>query len=120
MEMTNLLPLFTGLIGALLGAGASIITTYIQNNAQSKRERIKIVSQLAMDDYKLSIERAKDRAKADATKINIAPAVCYVHYYLNILNLLEEGKLNKSTIIKIMRENMGILDAIEEMKIDNK
>jgi hypothetical protein len=116
MEMDKLLPLFAGLFGALLGAGASIITTYIQNNAQNKRERMKIVSQLAMDDFKLSIDRARDCAKAMGKSIGMAPAVCYVHFYLNILDLLEAGELNENTIIKTIKDNKKILDAIEGLR----
>lgn len=112
MEMTSWFPFFTGIVGALLGAGASIITTYIQNNAQNKRERMKIVSQLAIDDFKLSIDRAKDCAKSTGGRINLAPAVCYLHFYLKIWGLLEAGELNKISIINTMKENLEILEAI--------
>jgi len=108
MELKELLPLFAGFFGALLGAGASIITTYIQNNAQNKRERMKVVSQLAIDDFKLSIERAK----SISARIKLAPAVCYVHFYLKIWELLEIGELNKDSIINTMKDNLDILDAI--------
>jgi hypothetical protein len=115
MGETSLLPLFTGLFGALLGAGASIITTYIQNNSQNKRERMKIVSQLAMDDFKLSIDRAKNCAESTSSRVSLAPAVCYVHFYLKILGLLEAGELNKSSIIDTIKENLDILDAIGDL-----
>lgn len=51
--MDNILTLIVGFLGALVGAGSSILTTYFQNKSQNKRERTKLASQLAIKDFEL-------------------------------------------------------------------
>lgn len=108
--MENVLPLLTGFIGALIGAGASIITMYIQTNAQNKRERNKLASELAIEDFKLSLEMAKSTNKPYA----ILPVTCYVHYHSKLLELLDSGKLDEEGVKELTESNKTVIKAIKK------
>ena len=44
------------LLGALIGAAASIVTIVIQQRYQNKRELLKIAAEIALQDYKRRLE----------------------------------------------------------------
>ena len=49
------LPLAAGLVGALIGAGASIGATYVQSRTEDKRAKILRATTIALEDYKLRL-----------------------------------------------------------------
>lgn len=104
--------LIAGFVGALIGAAASILTVLIQSVYQAKRERMNIVTTLALDDYKTKIELA--RAKGGA----VFPVVLNLHYYLEVAKLLEKGNISPADIQRLDRENIEIHKAITKSNAD--
>lgn len=109
--MENLLPLITGFIGALIGAAASIFTMHLQTNAQSKRERMKLVSDLALEDFKLYLEMGKRLGKP----FTIAPIAAYIHYHSKLLEALESGDLDEDRIVKLTEANKKVIESIKKV-----
>ncbi len=109
--MENLLLLITGFIGALIGAAASIVTTYLQNKSQNKRERMKLVSDLALEDFKLSLEMAKHSGKP----FTIMPITVYSHYHSKLLEALESGDLDEDRIVKLTEANKKVIESIKKV-----
>jgi hypothetical protein len=104
-------PLLSGLIGALIGGGATVLAVWIQASSQAKRERIRIVTEIAMADYKYAVELARDAGKYG----KIPPATLYFHYHLELAKLMESGTITSSGLEKLTRENREIYQVIQDL-----
>lgn len=111
MSSEVLIPLIAALVGAMIGSLTSIATMWFQQRAQSRRERLKVASELAMQDYKNSLELARARGKG----AKIFPVATFQHFHYEILTALDEGKLNKSELHRIKERNHDLIRAFEEM-----
>ena len=49
-----------GLLGALIGAGASILGMHIQQRNQNRRDLVKLATEIVIDDYNRRLKVAKD------------------------------------------------------------
>lgn len=107
--MENYIPLLSGLIGALIGATASIATIIVQSRSQNKRERIKMAAQIAMEDVKISMEIA---LKSGKRTVIPAPTV-YLHYHMKLMELLENNNLDSITLRLLTEENRKIIDSLK-------
>ncbi|HUN54062.1 MAG TPA: hypothetical protein VMU29_02785 [Smithella sp.] len=107
--MENYIPLISGLIGALIGATASIVTIIVQSRLQDKRERIKMAAQIAMDDVKTNVEIALKSGR----KAAIPPPIVYLHYNIKLMELLENNKLDSHTLRVITEENRKLIDSLK-------
>ena len=107
--MENYIPLLSGLIGALIGATASIVTIIVQSRLQDKRERIKMATQIAMDDVKSKVEIAIKSGR----KVEIPPPIVYLHYNIKLMELLENNKLDSHTLRVITEENRKLIDSLK-------
>ena len=96
------------LLGALIGAAASILTIIIQQRYQNKRELLKVASDLALADYKQRFDVA--------SKIggNMPPISAFVHYHVKVLEHMAAGTFSRETIEALSRENTDILRAYAE------
>lgn len=90
------LPLAAGLIGALIGAGASIATTYVQARTEGKRAKILQATNIALEDYKLRLDAAMARGGS------MPPLGVFLAYYLDLLSKLEKKGPLTPTVLKQM------------------
>jgi len=113
MEAKVLIPLLSVLVGAFIGALSSITTIWLQQRAQSKREKIRLATEIARDDHKLMYEIAKEQG------INgtFYPVVAYQHFHYEILEALEKGNLTDKELVKIKVKNEKLLEAIRDSGI---
>jgi len=79
-------PLISGLVGAILGAAASIGTVLVQASIESRRERIRQATQLALEDYKFQIQLKNPGER-------LAPLSLYVDFHMRLAKALEQGPL---------------------------
>ena len=114
--MENYIPLLSGLIGALIGASASIVTIVVQSHFQNKRERLKMAVQTAMDDVKMSMEIALKSERGTA----IPPSIVYLHYHMKLMELLESDKLDSDTLRSLTEENRKIIDSLKLLNIERE
>lgn len=106
------LPLAAGLIGALIGAGASIATTYVQARTEGKRAKILQATNIALEDYKLPLDVAMARGGS------MPPLGVFLAYYLDLLSKLEKKGPLTPTVLKqmsaeqdeLLRAYAGIVD----------
>lgn len=101
--------LVAGLVGALIGAGASVITVWLQTRAQSNRERLRIVMELALEDYKISLEFAR----ASGRRTMIPPVTLFLHYHLEFAKVMEKGEISTDDIKRIVSENQKFSETIK-------
>jgi hypothetical protein len=107
--MTDYLPLVSGLIGALIGASASIAAQFIQARYQSRRDRLRLVTEMAIADHKHVFELAEKMGRP----ATMYPLTVFVHYHAGLLDLLEDNALTPDALRMLKEKNREIMDMIE-------
>ena len=87
--MKNFMPALSGLMGALIGASASVITMLIQSKIHDKRERLRLIKELSIHDF----EKAYEVGIASGRSFEIIPIVVYMHYHSKLLSFMEKDEL---------------------------
>jgi hypothetical protein len=108
--MIDYVPLLSGLIGALIGAGASIAAQFIQARFQSRRDRLKLITDMALADHKHTFEVAQKMGRPTL----MYPLPVYVHYHAGLLALLEDNALTPEALRNLKEKNREIMDMMEE------
>lgn len=95
-------------LGAIIGAGSSIATMLIREHFQTKRDRVRIASELAIKEYDHDIEEAKGTPEGGL----IPPLSAYLIYHANLLEeLLKKEKINVDKIRELSKEKDRIANA---------
>jgi hypothetical protein len=97
------------LLGALIGAAASIVTIIIQQRYQNKRELLKIASELALQDYRHRCDILAEKGG------KMPPVSAFVHYHVQVLEHMANGTFTPETIQRLSEENGRILSAYTEL-----
>ena len=108
--MKEYLPIITGFLGAIIGAAASVVTIYLQNSAQNKRDRIKLASELAIEDFKLALKMAETSGKPHT----VLPIAVYVHFHTKLLEALDAGELDEEKIHELTESNKKVIKAVKK------
>ena len=114
MEIQPLIPLLAALAGAVVGGGASVLTIWIQQSAHSRREKMKLASELALENFKMVYENMKERRKSG----RLLPLAAWQHLHYEILSALEKGNLTEADVRRIWKENNKIEATLVELKDD--
>ena len=104
-------PLASGLAGAVIGALASIAAMWIQARTQDRRERLRHAADLALEDYKFQLDLATKSGK----KVSIPPVVLFLHYHIELMDLMEKGKLTAENLKYLAESNNEIHQVIKDL-----
>lgn len=96
-----------GLLGAVIGALASVGGMYVQQKQQNRRDRLKIAVDLAIQEYNRDLELAK----AKTGGAFVAPLDSYVICHASLLDALAEGVVTPEKIRELTSERDRILAA---------
>ena len=99
------LPRISGLIGAVIGAAASVLTVIVQARNETRRHRIGVLADLALKE----VIAAAENSRLSGFSGTVAPPVVYMHFYGRVLTLIESGELNPQTFREITKGEPGIL-----------
>ena len=100
----GILALVSGLIGALIGAGASVTAITIQNHYQTKREMQKLAIEIAMEEY-----RARVRGEFGGIQATSGPIL--VAYYSKLIKLANDDKLTPESIHSLFSSQRELAQA---------
>jgi hypothetical protein len=100
-------PLLSALAGALIGSLSSIATILIQAKINDRRERMRQVALLAMEDYKIQIANGKGTY--------VLPFSSFLHHHIAILQAVEEGNLTPDRLRQISIADDAITDVHFEL-----
>jgi hypothetical protein len=103
----GILALVSGLIGALIGASASVITITIQNHYQTKREMQKIAIEIAMEEYQA-------RVKGEFGGIKPTSGPILVAFYSKLVKLSVDDDLNPESIQALFESQIELTKAYSE------
>jgi hypothetical protein len=110
--LDDLLLIISGLGGALIGAAASIVTTWVQAKVQNKRERLSFITNLALQDYKLSIELADKSGRSYSSP----PVAVFLHYHIGLNKLIESEKFSEENYKKLVQENQAFIKTAKNLQ----
>jgi hypothetical protein len=108
------LSLISGLVGAVIGAAASITTIFVQSKLQAKRERTKEALALALEDWKTRLAIAKDQGGT------ALPLSVFVHYHSKLVQHAEEGTLTPQAIRALSAEQDELLSTLREVQEESR
>ena len=103
------------LLGALIGAAASVITIIIQQRYQNKRELIKIASDLALADYMRRCEVIAGNGGG-----RMPPISAFVHYHAQVIERMAAGTFTPEVIKGLSEEHERILSAYTDIGDNRK
>src|SRR5512143_3389270 len=94
-----------GLIGALIGAGASVLTIYYQLRIQDRRALLRQAVELAQANY-------RDRAEHAAPGTTMPPIAVFIAYEVR---LIEKGRLTPASFRRLSAEHDELLNTAFDM-----
>jgi hypothetical protein len=106
------LPLITaasGLIGAVIGAAASIAVVWIQTSKQDRRAALTQAAELALADYKTRMENAPQGTR-------FPPASIFIAYQWEVMKLIERGKFTPEAYKALSHRYDKLYDAAFELR----
>lgn len=93
--------LLSGFIGAILGGAFSLAGIWVQQRLQTKRERTKLATEIALKQYQYTIEEKQTPLERKM----VPPFVVWQHINLRVLEAMDSGKLDEATIYQIWKES---------------
>jgi hypothetical protein len=112
MKMDTLMPFLTGLAGALIGAGASIVTVIIQSKREEAREAARLDAERRRSMNQLAIQAGLEEYKQShdlqwklpgASKV-FNPLLVFVYYNAKLMSLVDAGQLTPDKIRALNQE----------------
>lgn len=89
-------------IAALLGVGltasASLGALLVQQRSESRRDRIRLAVQAALEDQKILYQSGKDAIQGTGRTFFMQPLSASIHYHAKVIELLDEGRLNEESL----------------------
>ncbi len=96
--MNPLLAALVGFMGAIVGAAGAVATVAIQAYYQTKRERLKMVSELAIEEHRIVHEIATRQGGA------IPPLSLFVNYHAEIARIVETRALTAADLLRLAKQ----------------
>ena len=106
--MKEYIPLIAGFVGALIGAGASIVTVFIQSYYQNRREISNHAMNIALEDWKTRLEFIQEEGGT------MFPLAVFIQYHTSLAKLAHEGKITPEVINELHEEQERLIRALEE------
>lgn len=103
------IPLISALVGALIGSISSVAAIYIQSRITDRRERLRIVADLAVQDWKAQLDVARASGRA------VPPLVLTFVYYWDLVAAAGKDDLTPELLRAITDRNDRVFDMILEV-----
>jgi len=110
--------LLAGLVGALIGAAASIATVTVQAHYQARRERMRVAVEAGIADFKGALEISKRHSGPGP--LQLFPLSAFIHFHAEVLEALESGSLTPETTREIYRRQGEVRKVIREVTDERK
>lgn len=94
------IPFLSALFGAIIGSLASVLIVIVQTRSERRRDRTRLAVQAAIEDYKRAVEMAKDSQREQIFQ----PLSSYIHYHSRVLDLLEKGSFSAEDFREINKQ----------------
>jgi hypothetical protein len=88
VPMNVLVPAASALVGVLIGSITPIVNGWMQARFEHRRERMRLATQLAIEDYRVAMEKAKNGRPGTL----VPPLSLFVVYHTLLLERIASGK----------------------------
>tara|TARA_R110001632_G_scaffold232309_1_gene372810 strand:+ start:4166 stop:4483 length:318 start_codon:yes stop_codon:yes gene_type:complete len=91
------------LLGALIGGGISILTTWLQRKTQISRDMARIAYEMAVKEYETIIAHSAGKT--------VVPLEAFVTYYMEYLKMVKSNRFRLEDIPKLrkFREKLNLI-----------
>ena len=107
--------LISGFAGALIGGAVSVVTMWLQQHFQSRRDTARLASEIALRDYEHALELARARGKG-GRKVTSYPVTLYIAYHTKLLDLIQRRKLTPETLREMTEYSDSIMNEIKSLE----
>lgn len=115
VEMNVLVPAVAALFGALIGSIAPIIVGIVQARSEMRQERMRLSTQLGIEDHKTMQELRAIRIANGKSDGGVAPLSSFVAYHADILDFIAQGKsLTPEQFVEHRKKASEIFSALNE------
>ena len=83
-----------GLIGTIVGAAAAIITTWVQQHNQNKREATRLAAEMGFKDYSHDLALAQQLEG----ETRVRSLTLYMAYHAELMRLVQEEEVTKENL----------------------
>lgn len=97
-----------GLVGVAIGAAATLLTNHLRERAQDRRERARIASQTAIEEFKLHFDYFRADQRSTQT---LPPLAAYVAFHLDLLDAAGDGGISARRLEEL-RDKHEAIDAV--------
>lgn len=115
-------PAFIGaasvIVGGVIGAGASLLTTWLRQRSDERRHYRELLVSLALESWKQSIGFLQPLQKSGAT-VDFPPIDGYLIHSAMLADLIVAGKLDKATIERSLSEIHEVTRAVANLIHDH-
>ena len=99
---------WAAILGTIIGASASIVTVWIQSNAQAKRDRMRLVNETAIAEFKMTLEAAR----ASGRPVKMFPMSVYIHFHNELAKLIERGNIKPADLEQLNKKTEEMVNTV--------
>lgn len=90
-EINIWIPAVSALVGALIGSVSPVIVGVVNARAESRRERLRLAVQMAIEDHKHLMALAREKASKYRQEIGVPPISAVLAYHVEVLEAFERA-----------------------------
>ncbi len=91
----------------------TITTLVIQSKAENRRHRVRLASELALEQWKVHTQLA-----AKSREMGTPPPGVYAYFYMRMLELMEQGKFTPEEAGRLNREVDQLIKVAKQSQVD--
>lgn len=104
----------SAMAGALIGGGATLVSTWIQARSQRRRDLVKVAYDAAIADYQHTWELAQ-KAMSEGKFVEMVPLLSFVYHHAGVIALVEREKLSPESVRKLMQQQSEISKVLRDI-----
>jgi hypothetical protein len=102
----------TGLLvtlGAAIGASASLVSAWLSTRAARRTELLRMGIEAGLKEWAVFHEYGRQQGG-----IHVMPPALFIHYSVELVRLVDSGRLNAETYAALKKSNMAFKDVIRQ------
>jgi hypothetical protein len=90
-EINVWIPALSALAGAFIGSLSPVVSGWINARAESRRERLKLAVQMAIEDHKHLFTMAQQKARSTGAVVGVPPISAVLAYHVEVLEAFQKA-----------------------------
>jgi hypothetical protein len=119
-EINVWIPVLAALAGALIGSVSPVVVGLVNARAESRRERLRLAVQIAIEDHKHLMAVAREKSLKHRTEIGVPPISAVLAYHVEVLEAFERaGTLDPADFVALRERAKASFEAFAGDKPDD-